>query len=93
MYHRSSRSFTASPRRLWLLFFSPDFAYEKLVEQEAQGEEDQALDEGGDEKPAQCICGEWVLIGVNAVATEDLDLYVRPGQLHHPIPKVELGED
>ncbi len=76
-----------------LLFSPPDFAYEILVEQEAQGEEDQALDEGGDEQPAQGVQGERVLIGVNAVATEDLDLYVFPGQLHHPVPKVELGED
>lgn len=45
----------ASLHRLWPPFSSPDFAYEKLVEQEAQGEEDQALDEGGDEHPAQSI--------------------------------------
>lgn len=51
------------------------------------------MDEGGDEHPAQAFCGERVLIGVNAVATEDLDLYVCPGQLQHPVTKVELGED
>lgn len=83
----------ASLHCLWPLFSSPDFAYEKLVEQEAQGEEDQALDEGGDEHPAQGIQGEWVPIGVDAVAAEDLDLYVHPGQLHQPVPKVELRED
>lgn len=83
----------ASPYRLWLLFSSPDFAYEKLVEQETQSEEDQALDEGRNEHPAQGICWEWVLIGVNAVATEDLDLYILPGQMHHPVSKVELGKD
>lgn len=58
---------------------SPDFAYEGPVEQEAQGEEDQALDEGGDEHPSQGIEAEWALIGVDAIATEDLDLYVYPG--------------
>lgn len=76
-----------------IFLLSPDFAHDKLVEQEAQGEEDQALDEGGDEHPAQGVCGEWVLIGINAVATKELDVYVHPGQLHQPVPKVELGED
>lgn len=76
-----------------LLFSSPDFAYEKPVKQEAQSEENQALDEGGDEHPAQGIWGKWVLIGINAIATEKLDLYVHPGQLHQPMPKAELGED
>lgn len=76
-----------------VVLLSPDFAHEKLVEQESQGEEDQALDEGGDKHPAQCVCGEWVFIGINAVATEKLDLYVHPGQLHQPVPKVELRED
>lgn len=76
-----------------LFLLSPDFAHEKLVEQEAQGEEDHALDEGGDEHPAEAVYGEWVLIGINAIATEDLDLYVHAGQFHQPIPKVELGED
>lgn len=61
------------------LFASPDLACEKLVEQEAQGKEDQALDEGGDEHPTQGINREWVLVGVNAVAAEDLDFYVHPG--------------
>lgn len=71
----------------------PDFSHKGLVEQEAQGEKDQALDDGGHEHPAQGICGEWVLIGVNVIATEDLDLYVHPGQLRQPIPKAKLGED
>lgn len=82
----------ASPHHVWLLR-SPDFAYERLVQQEAQGEEDQALDEGGDEHPAQGIYGKWVLIGINAVAAEDLDLQIHPSQLHQPVPKVELRED
>lgn len=79
------------PYHRWLLSL-PDFAYERLVEQEAQGEEYHALDKRGDEHPAQAVGGEGVLIGINAVATEDLDLYVHPGQLHQPVSKVELGE-
>lgn len=79
--------------RLRPRFSLPDFSHKKLVEQEAQGEEDQALDERGDEHPAKCVCGEWVLIGINAIATEDLDLYVHPSQVHQPVPKVELGEN
>lgn len=76
-----------------LPFSLPDFAHEELVEQETQGKEDHALDEGGDEHPAKGVCGERVYIGINVVATEDLDLYVHPSQLHQPIPEVELGED
>ena len=37
--------------------YSPDFAYKEPVEQEAQGEEDHALDEGGEEHPAQAVHG------------------------------------
>lgn len=88
MYHSRHRRTISG-----FCFPSPDFAYDKPVEQEAQGEEDHSLDEGGDEHPAQGIRGERVLIGVNAVATEQLDLYVHPGQLHQPVPKVELRED
>lgn len=51
------------------------------------------MDEGGDKHPAQGTEGERVLIGVDAVAAEELNLYVHPCQLHHSIPKVELGED
>lgn len=51
------------------------------------------MDEGGDHHPAQGAEGEWVYVGVDAVAAEDLDLDVHPGQLHQPVPKVELGED
>ena len=71
----------------------PDFSQKELVEQETQREEGHALDEGGDEHPAQGICVERVLIGVDAVAAEDLDLYVCPRQMHQPVPKVKLGED
>lgn len=73
-------------------FSSPDFANGVLVEQEPQGEEDQALDEGGDEHPAQGVKAEWVLVGVDAVAAQDLDLNVHPGQLQQAVPKAELGE-
>lgn len=66
---------------------------DKLVQQQAQHEENQALNYGGNKHPTQSIQRIWALVGINAVATEKLDLDVHPGQLHQPIPKVELGED
>lgn len=76
-----------------LYYSSPDFAYEELVEQETQGEEEQAQDEGGDEHPAHHFQGERVPVGINAVAAEELHLDVIPGHFHHAVAKVELGED
>lgn len=72
---------------------SPDFAYEPLVKQQAQGEENQALQKWGEEHPAQGVGGEGVLVGINAVAAENLDLHIDPGQLHQAVAEAELGED
>lgn len=78
---------------LYVLLSSPYSTGDKLVEQQAQREENQALDDGGNKHPAQSIQGKRILVGINAVATEKLDLDVHPGQLHQPIPKVELRKD
>lgn len=78
---------------LYVLLSSPYSPDDKLVEQQSQREENQALDDGGNKHPAQNIQGKWILVGINAVATEKLDLDVHPGQLHQAIPKVELRED
>lgn len=73
--------------------FIPDFAYEEPVEQEAQSEENQALDDGGDKHPAQRILTERIPISIDTITTQELDFDVISSQLHEPVSKAELGED
>lgn len=75
-----------------ILFSSPDFAYDVLVEQKSQAEEDQALKERRHKHPTQGVKAEGVLVSVNVVAAQYLNLDVHPGQHHQAIPKAELGE-
>lgn len=82
-----------TPSLACLFLLSPDFAYERLVEYQAQGKEDHAMEEGGEENPAQSVHGERTLVGIDAIVTEELDLEVAPCQLHQTITKAELGED
>lgn len=71
----------------------PDFLNEVLVKEEAEGEQDHAFDEGGEEHPAKTISREWVLIGIDTVATEHLDLDVGPGQVQQAIAEAKLREN
>ena len=72
---------------------SPDFAYEPPVQQQPQGEEHQALQQGRQERGPQPGGREGVLVGIHAVAAEQLHLHVVARQRHQPVAEAELRED